>query len=139
MTKTEHYQLNQWDPSDSVRRTDFNEDNAKIDAAIKQEGWSGHVQTGSYVGTGLHGKNHPNRLEFGFKPELVIIGGGDRFAVFVRDCSWVEVVESGSAIPQVTTWGDTYLEWYVYYDNSNGTPHRQLNEEGKTYRYIVFH
>ena len=34
MTKTEHYQLNQWDPSDQVRRTDFNEDNAKIEAAL---------------------------------------------------------------------------------------------------------
>ena len=34
MTKTEHYQLNQWDPSDQVKRTDFNEDNAKIEAAL---------------------------------------------------------------------------------------------------------
>ena len=34
MTKTEHYQLNQWDPSDQVRRTDFNEDNAKIEQAL---------------------------------------------------------------------------------------------------------
>lgn len=35
MQKTEHYQLNQWEAEDSVKRTDFNEDNAKIDAAIK--------------------------------------------------------------------------------------------------------
>ena len=34
MTKTEHYQLNQWDPSDQVRRTDFNEDNTKIEQAL---------------------------------------------------------------------------------------------------------
>ena len=34
MTKTEHYQLNQWDAADQVKRTDFNEDNAKIDAAL---------------------------------------------------------------------------------------------------------
>lgn len=34
MTKTEHYQLNQWDAADRVLRTDFNGDNAKIDAAL---------------------------------------------------------------------------------------------------------
>lgn len=33
-TKTEHYQLNQWEPSDPFLRTDFNEDNVKIDAAL---------------------------------------------------------------------------------------------------------
>ena len=35
MQKTEHYQLNQWDAEDSVKRIDFNDDNARIDAAIK--------------------------------------------------------------------------------------------------------
>ena len=34
MTKTEHYQLNQWEAADQVRRTDFNADNAKIEAAL---------------------------------------------------------------------------------------------------------
>ncbi len=33
-TKTPNYQLNQWEPSDQFLRTDFNEDNAKIDAAL---------------------------------------------------------------------------------------------------------
>ncbi len=32
---TEHYQLNQWEAEDAVRRVDFNADNAKIDAALK--------------------------------------------------------------------------------------------------------
>ena len=34
MTKTEHYQLNQWDAADPIRREDFNADNTKIDAAL---------------------------------------------------------------------------------------------------------
>ena len=29
---TTNYQLNQWEPTDQVQRTDFNADNAKIDA-----------------------------------------------------------------------------------------------------------
>lgn len=31
---TAHYQLNQWEPTDQVLRTDFNADNAKVDAAL---------------------------------------------------------------------------------------------------------
>jgi hypothetical protein len=34
MKKTTNYQLNQWDETDRILREDFNEDNAKIDAAI---------------------------------------------------------------------------------------------------------
>ena len=32
---TEHFSLNQWHADDQVLRTDFNEDNAKIDSALK--------------------------------------------------------------------------------------------------------
>ena len=32
---TEHYDLCQWEATDQVQRTDFNADNAKIDAALK--------------------------------------------------------------------------------------------------------
>ncbi len=32
---TEHFSLNQWQADDQVLRTDFNEDNAKIDSALK--------------------------------------------------------------------------------------------------------
>ena len=35
MTKTTNYQLNQWGENDYVKREDFNADNAKIDAAIR--------------------------------------------------------------------------------------------------------
>ena len=38
MTDTQHYQLNQWAADDQVLRTDFNADNAKIDAALAQKG-----------------------------------------------------------------------------------------------------
>ena len=32
--QTANYQLNQWEPTDQVLRTDFNADNAKLDAAL---------------------------------------------------------------------------------------------------------
>ena len=34
MTQTPNFQLNQWSGDDYVRRTDFNADNAKVDAAL---------------------------------------------------------------------------------------------------------
>ena len=34
-TKTPNYQLNQWEATDNFLRTDFNEDNRKIDSALK--------------------------------------------------------------------------------------------------------
>lgn len=33
--QTQHYGLNQWEAADQVLRTDFNADNAKIDAALR--------------------------------------------------------------------------------------------------------
>ena len=35
MNRTTNYNLCQFEETDRVRRTDFNEDNAKIDAAVK--------------------------------------------------------------------------------------------------------
>jgi hypothetical protein len=35
MTKTENFQLNQWDAGDPIRRGDFNRDNAILDAALE--------------------------------------------------------------------------------------------------------
>lgn len=34
MRQTEHYELNQWDPTDRILREDFNSDNLKIAAAL---------------------------------------------------------------------------------------------------------
>ena len=36
MQKTTNYQLNQWVKSDRIQMEDFNSDNAKIDAALKE-------------------------------------------------------------------------------------------------------
>ena len=45
MNYTENYQLNQWESADRVLRTDFNEDNQTVDAAIKAaENYTGVVE-----------------------------------------------------------------------------------------------
>ena len=94
---TTNYQLNQWEATDQVRRTEFNEDNAKIDAALKAnaeaietraektaleslgeqlaqaQASQLRVAAGSYVGTGGSGSGQPNSLTFAFPPQIVFI------------------------------------------------------------------
>ena len=51
MQKTTNYQLCQWDGEDRILRTDFNEDNAKIDAALKS-----HANSIASINSTLPGK-----------------------------------------------------------------------------------
>ena len=63
MTKTEHYQLNQWNANDQVKRTDFNDDNAKIDAAL-----AGLAEARPYAVGEVRPVTSTVRIELGFRP-----------------------------------------------------------------------
>ena len=92
MNRTSNYNLCQWEETDRVRRTDFNEDNAKIDAAVKAvdrrvdgleaskadktalaavEGKISRIVTGTYAGTG--GSSGVRRISLPGRPKLVLI------------------------------------------------------------------
>ena len=78
---TTNYQLNQWEAGDQVLRTEFNQDNQKIDGAlaglaaqneelevaVASKG-NCHFYTTSYIGTGQVGANNPCTLSFPAKP-----------------------------------------------------------------------
>ena len=59
---TEHYQLHQWEPSDSFLRTDFNQDFARIDTGMRAakvqaerlEREKAEISTGAYTGADTH-------------------------------------------------------------------------------------
>ena len=99
---TTNYDLCQWEATDQVLRTDFNQDNAKIDAALAAKaelsnhealaqtvsGLSATVEEhtaaiaklgncqvvfGTYIGTGTAGASHPNTLSFPHSPVLIAI------------------------------------------------------------------
>lgn len=71
MTDTQHYQLNQWAADDQVLRTDFNADNAKIDAALGAvKGCNCQLYFQAYTG---NGENGPVVHEFPYRPMAVII------------------------------------------------------------------
>ena len=99
MNFTQNYQLNQWEALDKVQRTDFNADNAKIDAALRaldtgkaeksalntlSQTVAGHtaalagkgncqIATGTYTGDGTIGAENKITLTFPFAPKLVIV------------------------------------------------------------------
>lgn len=75
MNYTENYHLPQWEESDRVMRTDFNQMCADIDAGISQAAQMPFA-VGSYVGTGRE-----MDIEVGFRPSTVLTycsqGGGN--------------------------------------------------------------
>ena len=57
--QTANYQLNQWEPTDQVLRTDFNADNAKLDAALAEKA---EVETVSALQTAVAAKAEQTAL-----------------------------------------------------------------------------
>ena len=148
MNRTTNYNLCQWEETDRVRRTDFNEDNVKIDAAIKAEAdaraagiaavsaalaQKGNCQivTGQYIGDGQCGQSHPNSLTFSQPPVLVLVSE-DYTLVMTRggDCGYL--LQSGTSEMTYTTWSGNSVSWYGDY------PYRQMNASRKVYHYVAF-
>ena len=152
---TEHYGLCQWETTDQVLRTEFNEDYQKIDRALKalvdktlalealisQCGNCG-VYTTSYVGTGASGQSSPNTLTFSAPVFFVLVSGGEmnawgsvanKTSFSIRGGHMMMPASSGnSASP--TTWspdGKT-ISWY----NQNSNALEQMNAAGV--QYTVF-
>jgi hypothetical protein len=71
MTKTDNYQLNQWEPGDPIRRQDFNRDNARVDAAILAAREYRPYVIGTYSGTNSTATTRV--VELGFQPTAVLI------------------------------------------------------------------
>ena len=79
---TTNYDLNQWEGTDKVLRTEFNADNAKIDAALKanadaiaaeaaaREAGETKFIVGHYIGTGASGSIH---YTVGAKPKFLFL------------------------------------------------------------------
>ena len=148
---TANYQLNQWEPTDRILCTDFNADNAKIDAALKAAAdlaasaqaaaaGSGNCQivTGTYTGDGLSGSSHPNTLTFSGKPLLVIVHSVERYntaserMVLVNGASW-GFSEHVNNYNSLVTWGDTSVSWYDPDENYI----RQMNISNRKYVYVA--
>jgi len=86
MNQTANYQLNQWEQSDRIVMSDFNADNARLDAALALiAAGSTKCVTGSYVGTNASGSKNPCSLTFDFVPKLLVIFGAIEGS-YIRGC-----------------------------------------------------
>ena len=68
--QTSNYGLNQWAAEDPVLRTDFNRDNAKLDAALFD--MATRITVGSYTGDGT---SETRTISLPFTPQLVLLSG----------------------------------------------------------------
>lgn len=150
---TEHLGLTLWDAQDSVLRTEFNENNRKIDAGILE--LSPKFYAGSYVGTGTYGAENPVRLQLPFVPKLILLtsfGNGDST---YSDCLAVMIANQPTALLLLShhytvsyvlfqqlnvTWSGTQVSWYgtkIGQFHEEEEANYSANHSGCTYNYIA--
>ena len=134
---TSNYGLCQWESTDHVLREEFNRDNAKLDSAL-----AGllKIASGTYIGTGERGSEHPNTLTFPFPPQLVVIeaempNGLALGTIVVRGQQYSAGVgvtsSSNHGLYLYLTWEENTLSWYT----GSNYEYNQLNALNTTYRY----
>lgn len=151
---TANYGLCQWEENDAVRRIDFNEDNAKIDAALKAAAdaraaeasaraaavaalnaavarrGNCQIQTSAYTGDGSTTKE----LSFGAVPKLVIIIGLQAVAFFTENSNVSFYISSnGAAAANLrVTWSGSKISF------TGNDYTAAMNRPGYAYEVISF-
>ena len=139
---TTNYNLNQWEATDKVLRTEFNEDNAKIDAALKANADAAaaiqaklgncNVQYSTYVGDGTYGSDHPTTLTFPSQPLLVaVVSWEGELYCFAPNTSLLSPGNGFVYCSWSTTDQGVTLSW-----NSNGSAVHQFNAKD-TYHVLT--
>ena len=148
---TTNYNLNQWEAADKVLRTEFNADNSKIDAALKnlsnqdkaleealnaqgvEIGKLGNCEIGfvEYISNHTYGPDHPTRITFPRRPMAFIVIGYE--AVMFSICkSGIGLVCSSSTTTDLDlTWSENTVSFY-----SNANARLQMNS-GTNHIYHV--
>ena len=142
--QTSNYGLNQWEATDQVLRTDFNADNAKIDAALKgladkdtaleamvsaATGAAGNCEMEffTYNGSGDYGEENKTVINFSVRPEFFIVSGY-RYALIGQGGRSDTVMVNGYSGDDIkVSWSGAKMSFYA------GNADAQLNRSGKTY------
>ena len=128
MAQTEHLGLHQWEASDSFLRTDFNEDFAKLDAAV-----GGLITVGTYTGNAPYGNQTlKQEITLGFSPSITIISG--EVYTTADDPGMQHTVIATSSSPNMVY--DTTATGFSVHKVGDYKP--RLNVDGQRYRYIAF-
>ena len=158
--QTENYDLSQWLSTDQVLRTDFNADNAKLDAVLA--GLADEVSSkadteallqlqvtipklvvGTYVGNGEEGYSYPCTLDFtdtlGRPPQLVLVRTNidpdrTKSLTLIQGAAVANCYNSSELISNADNtllWNGNAVSWYGHSASA------QKNEEGVLYRYFA--
>lgn len=154
MKQTENYQLNQWEQSDRILMEDFNNDNAKLDAALAGQGsqltalaaslaakGNCKIAITSYTGAGGSRNSTPTQpttVQFQKKPAFFIIKG-DTALLFATGES-----TSATCISPNMNWETAFLGPSLTWNGSlvsisSSYVNYQMDETGKLYEVIAFY
>ena len=141
MEQTANYGLNQWDAGDRILREDFNADNARVDAALAEQGaelathaaqlallGNAAVYNESFKGTGTTTVTRT----FPGKPVAIIVGSttGYQF-VASRGMEQAYPHYSNGMVTVSLTWGDRSITW------SGSSSSNAMNSGNSTYHIAV--
>jgi len=153
---TKNYKLNQWEADDRVLRTDFNADNAKIDAALAAKAEESTVTSlqseldaakatiprivfGTYTGDGAASRT----ISLGFTPKAVFVIRQNGMIYSANTVSG-GLALAGSPV-KLDTGSRVFLGvsvvssgFQVYYDTSDKYYSSHSNTKGTVYHYIAF-
>ena len=133
MTKTENCNLPQWEAHDPVRREDFNQAMANIDAEIAAAQEKGFV-VGSYTGNGLTMDDGGQAITLGFRPRFLIIAKG--WSIALASASMVIVSEyPNDGVENIVVFTDTGFTVANYTETSSSI---KINQDGNSYGYVAF-
>ena len=134
--QTSNYGLNQWAAEDPVLRTDFNQDNAKLDAALDH--LANRFYYGTYTCDGTYGAENPITLTFPFQPKAVYLALMNRtefpggWMLYGQEQVYIRYgIGTGNGGFLNLLWNDTSMSFYST-ENAN----TQFNSSG-TVIYIA--
>jgi len=149
---TQNYKLCQWEPSDKVLRTDFNEDNAKLDAALtaqqtainRAQSMASSAYSPSYkpVVAGYYtGNGNPTQdINLGFQPCAVLVIAPNFRTVDLTD--YTKYIYSGYALLGVDLMGiyacvTITSNGFRVSSETVGTLERRANMANSKYFYLA--
>ena len=127
MNYTEKYHLPQWEETDRIMRSDFNEAMANIDQGVAQAAVMPYA-VGSYKGIGAE-----QEIFVGFRPSYLIIAANQAGAG-ASDMGRF----SGFSEAQTSNGKVTFTDTGFIVASISFTLYPRVNDGGETYAYIAF-
>ena len=130
--QTANFGLNQWAAEDRVMRTEFNADNAKIDAAL---GAIPKIVTGTYTGDGTETRF----IDLGFTPKALYVSSQEGMPYSSSGSCHYGGLALQNAPVTISSYTVLKLEetgFWVYYKRTDYY-FILTNNEGKVYYYVA--